>query len=542
MVPSNPVINQSQTGGKTRLLVIDSDPDSREYLEAYLVSAGYEVASAATGEEGLKKAQEFMPAAIAVQLDLPDMNGEEVCLALKTNPETVNSVILMLMDEGMDDRLKFALEAGADDFLKKPFRSPELEVRLAARLRHRSSSWRPEEQEALLDLTRMLASSLDMNQLLHLVAVKTAQVLQVDRCSFVLISPDGEHAKVAAASESVNLSGIQVSLKNYPEIQEVIRTQRPFVVERVENHPALKGILPMLIRKGVGSLALFPMIHEDKVDGVLFLRSERFRHSVGERDIFFASAVAAAVALALRNMEAMQSERKATEELQRTKQFMENLIDSSVDAIIAANMEGDIILFNKGAERIFGYKAEEVVDSLHVTALYPPGVAYEVMELLRRDTDGGKGFLSPTRKEVVNKSGETIPIHLTAWIVSENGREVATAGIFTDLRERLKIERKLSQAQEKLLRTEKQAMIAELAGATAHELNQPLTSVLGYAELAKRKIEKQEEVNRILDIILAETERMADIVRKIGRITRYETKSYVGEQRIVDIERSSDPE
>ena len=66
--------------------------------------------------------------------------------------------------------------------------------------------------------------------------------------------------------------------------------------------------------------------------------------------------------------------------------------------------------------------------------------------------------------------------------------------------------------------------------------------MLGYTELAKRKLEKQEEVSRILDIILSETERMADIVRKIGRITRYETKSYIGEQRIVDIERSSDPE
>jgi C4-dicarboxylate-specific signal transduction histidine kinase len=179
-----------------------------------------------------------------------------------------------------------------------------------------------------------------------------------------------------------------------------------------------------------------------------------------------------------------------------------------------------------------------------VTKLYPQRVAYEVMELLRRDSDGGIGLLNTTRKEVLSNNGEVIPIHLTAWIVMEDGKEVATAGIFTDLRERLKIERKLSQAQEKLVRTEKQAMIAELAGATAHELNQPLTSVLGYTEMAKRKLsnEDKEEVNRILEIILSETERMADIVRKIGKVTRYETKSYVGGQRIVDFERSSEPE
>lgn len=84
-------------------------------------------------------------------------------------------------------------------------------------------------------------------------------------------------------------------------------------------------------------------------------------------------------------------------------------------------------------------------------------------------------------------------------------------------------------------------MIAELAGATAHELNQPLTSVLGYAELAKRKLSNFPEVQHILDVILSETERIAAIVRKLGGLTRYETKSYVGEQRIVDLDRSSDP-
>ena len=143
--------------------------------------------------------------------------------------------------------------------------------------------------------------------------------------------------------------------------------------------------------------------------------------------------------------------------------------------------------------RSFGYKSDEIVGKLHVTKLYPQRVAYEVMELLRRDSDGGAGRLNTTRKEVLSKTGEVIPIHLTAWIVMEEGKEVATAGIFTDLRERLKIERKLSQAQEKLVRTEKQAMIAELAGATAHELNQPLTSVLGYTEMAKRKLRKEDK-------------------------------------------------
>ena len=135
--------------------------------------------------------------------------------------------------------------------------------------------------------------------------------------------------------------------------------------------------------------------------------------------------------------------------------------------------------------------------------------------------------------------GELVPVNMTAAIIYENGREVATVGIFADLRERLKMEQRLLQAQEKLMITEKQAVIAELAGTTAHELNQPLTSVMGYAELLKKKMQPDDANYRAVDIILREAERMAEIVRKIGKITRYETKAYVGSTQILDLDKST---
>jgi signal transduction histidine kinase len=85
-------------------------------------------------------------------------------------------------------------------------------------------------------------------------------------------------------------------------------------------------------------------------------------------------------------------------------------------------------------------------------------------------------------------------------------------------------------------------VVAELAGATAHELNQPLTSVMGYAELLMRKIGEDSPAFRAASVIHSEAQRMAEIVRKIGKLTRYETKSYVGEQRILDLDRASEDE
>jgi len=121
----------------------------------------------------------------------------------------------------------------------------------------------------------------------------------------------------------------------------------------------------------------------------------------------------------------------------------------------------------------------------------------------------------------------------------DKGQPVGSVGVFTDLRDRLRMEARLNEAQEELRTREKQALIAELAGAAAHELNQPLTSVLGYAEIIRRRASDPESVAASAGVIVQEAERMADIVRKIGKITRYETKAYVGAAKIVDLDRSS---
>jgi signal transduction histidine kinase len=83
------------------------------------------------------------------------------------------------------------------------------------------------------------------------------------------------------------------------------------------------------------------------------------------------------------------------------------------------------------------------------------------------------------------------------------------------------------------------AIVAELAGAAAHELNQPLTSVIGYAELLRRKLEQEPQLSSAAAVIIRESERMAEIVRKVGKITKYETKSYVGTAKILDLEKAS---
>ena len=227
-------------------------------------------------------------------------------------------------------------------------------------------------------------------------------------------------------------------------------------------------------------------------------------------------------------------------ELRRTTEFLERILNSAVDGIIAADLRGTILLFNHGAERICGYRAADLIGKVSVTELYPGGVAQEIMRLLRSSERGRAGQLEPVRRDLIAASGERIPVSISAaLVVDDSGHDIATVGIFSDLRDRLRMEERLATAQEKLAISEKQVVAIELAGAAAHELNQPLTSVMGYAQMLLRKIEKDSPHHRVLETILTESERMAAIVRQLGSLTRYETKTYVGGAQIIDLDRSA---
>jgi PAS domain S-box-containing protein len=234
--------------------------------------------------------------------------------------------------------------------------------------------------------------------------------------------------------------------------------------------------------------------------------------------------------------------RQTAIELKQTKEFLERVIDSSVDGIVSANLKGNVLLFNRAAARIFGYSPSEVVGKMRVERLYPPGVAHDIMRKIRDPELSGYGRLEDYRVDMLGADGAQIPVTLSASLVLDNGKPIGSVGIFTDIRERLRMQERLERAQEELRGRERMAIVAELAGAAAHELNQPLTSVIGYAELLRRKLEQDPQLSNAAAVIIRESERMAEIVRKVGKITKYETKSYVGGAKILDLEKASGTE
>ncbi len=213
--------------------------------------------------------------------------------------------------------------------------------------------------------------------------------------------------------------------------------------------------------------------------------------------------------------------KRIEEELRETNAFFKNLIESSVDGIIASDMTGNIFIFNKGAEAITGYTAEEVVGKIHVTGLYPEGMAGEVMKKLRSRDYGGIGKLTPIQLTVMNKAGEAIPIQLSAALIfDQRGKEAASVGIFTDLRPRLNMERKLQETHLQLVNSEKMASLGKLAAGIAHEINNPLGGILIYSSLLMEDLPKEDPKRQDLARIVQETDRCKEIVRSLLEFAR----------------------
>ncbi len=129
------------------LLVIDDEPQVRRFLRSSLASADYKLLEAATGAEGLSAAAAHNPDVILLDLGLPDIDGVEVTRRLR---EWSTTPIIILSARGLEPDKVAALDAGADDYLTKPFSLPELLARIRVAERH--AEQRADKKEAIFTL------------------------------------------------------------------------------------------------------------------------------------------------------------------------------------------------------------------------------------------------------------------------------------------------------------------------------------------------------------------------------------------------------
>ena len=194
--------------------------------------------------------------------------------------------------------------------------------------------------------------------------------------------------------------------------------------------------------------------------------------------------------------------------LKESNEFLNRLLDSLVGMVVAADLEGRILFVNKSVKRMLGYRVNDLV-GMNLRNLTDSSELFR----MRRALEEGQGQALGVETYVRDKSGEKIPVRVNAATVHRDGKPVATVGIFTDLRERLKMEGTLVQARMQVVQSDKLARLGRMAAGVAHELNNPLTGITVFADLARDSLPPDHPVRADLDGIIEDAERCRNIIR-----------------------------
>lgn len=196
------------------------------------------------------------------------------------------------------------------------------------------------------------------------------------------------------------------------------------------------------------------------------------------------------------------SERKQTDE---SRFRLAAIVDSADDAIISKDLNGIITSWNEGAQRMFGFTAEDMV-SQSILRLIPERLQYEEDEILRKLRAGQRiDHYETTRRK---KNGEDIDVSVTISPIRDgSGRVIGASKIARDISDRKRMERMLIQS-------EKLAATGRMAATIAHEINNPLESVMNLIYLARHHSAESGKAHQYLLTAEEELERVSHIARQ----------------------------
>lgn len=272
----------------------------------------------------------------------------------------------------------------------------------------------------------------------------------------------------------------------------VFETNKPSCIPDLQHDPNFPR-RTTAIADGLHSAFAFPISVKGKVWGVIEFLSRK----VGEPDQEFL-VMMAGVGIQVGQF----AERK---QLDDARNKLAAIVASSDDGIVSKDLTGVVTSWNKGAERIFGYKAEEMIGR-PITTIIPPHLHSDEPVILGKIQAGERIDHFETVR--VAKNGDLIDVSLTiSPVKDDNGRIVGAAKIARDITQQRKLERALHTA-------ERLASVGRLAATVAHEINNPLESVTNFVYLAKTSPDISEDVRRYLNCADQELSRVAHIARQ----------------------------
>lgn len=564
-----------------KILIIDDQESNRQFLSGLLGYQKHQLLETSDGAEGLRVARAERPDLIISDVLMPTMDGYEFVRRLREDPALCGIPVVFNTAHYLSRESKaLAAKSGVTSTIFKPcepqvvlkiveaalngppeppppqampkeFDREHLEL-LTNKLSEKVGQVRNAhgKLEALMELSDDLARERDPIQLLIRYCSVAREIIGARWTLAALVEKKGDTIQ--------HLAAVGFDLKDTPALRSALletgvfktltKEGRTICLSDITSTPAALRLPDELPR--AASLLVAPLAIRGRVDGWICLADKLGLDEFSEEDEQLAMDLAGKMAVAYDNarlysdslkyaskLEGEISERaKVEQQLSESKAQLAAIIDSAMDSIITIDSEQRVLMFNRGAEKMFGCTAAEAIGE--PLDRFIPSHTQNI-----REFEAGVATQTMAAARAVNGlrlNGEEFHVEASISQIKVGGQKFCTV-IMRDITERKRAEEELKKANQHLERTlvelqakrdeltdmtqqlwqkSKLATMGELAASIAHELNNPLATVGLRAETLMMQMPQADPNRRSLEIVAQEVDRMAGLVDKLLQFSR----------------------
>jgi PAS domain S-box-containing protein len=357
---------------------------------------------------------------------------------------------------------------------------------------------------ALLEIIDTVGSTLDVSQVMRSIVRLVGDLVETESCSILLVDEKLRNCFVVASKGHPEVDMLELDLEKYPEVQRALITREPVVIDDVENNQLVESVRDVLLAKGYRSLLVLPLLFGKEILGTMFLRARREK-PFNPEELRFCKVAAGVSANALKNALLFSDVAQEAEEHRATGEKLRRVLDSTPDMIVATDTTGRVMEFNSGAEEMTGWSVDNACGEPLTKVL---GSDESAISPLDESADGAAQDVMSCRAD-----GEKVEISMvSASLSGPEGEIVGRVWIGRDVT-------KLRNVEKSLVHAERLSSLGEVVAGVAHELNNPLSGVVGYAELLRKHSGDQDQI-RDLDRIVESALRCQKIVFKLLSFAR----------------------
>lgn len=357
------------------------------------------------------------------------------------------------------------------------------------------------ESKELYDIGIILASAHHLKDVLDTIVKKSTEFVHVPAGSIALYDAGAGELRIVA-NKGFSKKFLEVDrwkVRPNGMTAHILATRKPVVINDITKESMFNN--PLMLAEGIRAVIAIPLFANSRIIGILYIDDFKPRKWTSN-EISFLSLLGTQATFAIEKHQLLEELKDKTDTLLESKDYLKNVLDDSADMIITTDTLGRIVEFNRGAERILGYKIDEVIGKPASALYYNRDERNEILSKMQRD-----GHVSNYETQLVAKGGGVVDISLTlSDLYDSAGKVIGTVGISKDItnerRMRREIDKKTRELKEINDRLEERILerTVELEQANkrldssnkvknqfitnmSHELRTPLNSIIGFSEI-----------------------------------------------------------